>query len=295
MPLNQLEQDLLRERIFARVRDMATEFGGALTYKQLLEFEIDGQRIALVGQRGIINPTIFDATLTVTSAAEGPYNDHFDENGILRYAFEAGDPRAGSNRKLLVALETRTPIILFERPISNLYVPFVGAFITGANFEGKFVEIAADATIKAQVAAGMSDIEKRYVTAEVRRRVHQPLFRARVLNAYDRRCAICRLNHADLLDAAHISPDADEGGTASVPNGLSLCKIHHAAYDRNLLGIDPDYRVHIDGDLLVEIDGPMSQHGLKDMHGITITIPKPKAQHPDKDKLAARFELFLAS
>ena len=274
---------------------MATEFGGALTYKQLLNFEIDGQRVALVGQRGIINPQIFDATLTVTSAAEGPYNDHFDENGILRYAFESGDPRAGSNRKLLVALETRTPIILFERPISNLYVPFVGAFVTGANFEGKFVEIAADSTIRAQIAEGMSDIEKRYVTAEVRRRVHQPLFRARVINAYDRRCAICRLNHAVLLDAAHIIPDADEGGSASVPNGLALCKIHHAAYDRNLLGIDPDYRVHIDEDLLIEIDGPMLQHGLKEMHGTTITIPKPKSQHPDRDKLSMRFELFLAS
>ncbi len=295
MVFTQLEQDLLRERIFNKVRDMATEFGGALTYKQLLEFEIDGQRVALVGQRGIINPKIFDATLTVTSAAEGPYNDYFDENGILRYAFESGDPRAGANRKLLVALETRTPIILFERPMSNLYVPFVGAFVTGADFENKFVEIAADATIKAQVEAGMSEIEKRYVKAEVRRRVHQPLFRARVLNAYDRRCAICRLNHADLLDAAHIIPDADEGGAASVPNGLSLCKIHHAAYDRNLLGIDPDYRVHIDKDLLIEIDGPMLQHGLKEMHGTTITIPTLKAQQPDKDKLAARFELFLAS
>lgn len=274
---------------------MATEFGGALTYKQLLNFKIDGQRVALVGQRGIINPQIFDATLTVTSAAEGPYNDQFDENGILRYAFESGDPRAGSNRKLLVALETRTPIILFERPISNLYVPFVGAFVTGANFEGKYVEIAADATIKAQVEVGMTEIEKRYVKAEVRRRVHQPLFRARVLNAYERRCTICRLNHADLLDAAHIIPDADEGGAASIPNGLSLCKIHHAAYDRNLLGIDPDYRVHIDEGLLIEIDGPMLQHGLKDMHGTTITVPTPKAQQPDKDKLAERFELFLAS
>ena len=293
MALNQMEQDVLRERIFNKVRDMATEFGGALTYKQLLEFEIDGQRIALVGQRGIINPKIFDATISVTSAAEGPYDDHFDENGILRYAFESGDPRAGSNRKLLVAFETRTPIILFERPISNLYVPFVGAFITGANFENGFVEIAADATIKTQAESGMSELEKRYVKAEVRRRVHQPLFRARVLNAYDRRCAICRLNHADLLDAAHIIPDADDGGAASVPNGLALCKIHHAAYDRNLLGIDPDYRVHIDEELLVEIDGPMLQHGLKEMHLTEITVPKPKAQQPDKDKLSVRFELFL--
>lgn len=290
-----MQQDVLRERIFAKVRELATEFGGALTYKQLLNFEIDGERIALVGQRGIINPQLFDATLTVTSAAEGPYDDHFDDNGILRYKFEAGDPRAGSNRKMLVAMETRTPIILFERPISNLYVPYVGAFILKADFDNGHVEIAADSTIKAQVEAGMTEVERRYATVEVRRRVHQPLFRARVLSAYDRRCAICRLNHADLLDAAHIIPDADEGGTASVPNGLSLCKIHHAAYDRNLLGIDPDYKVHIDQALLEEIDGPMLQHGLKDMHLTEITTPTTKANKPDRDKLAQRFELFMAS
>lgn len=295
MALTQMQQDVLRERIFAKVRELATEFGGALTYKQLLNFEIDGERIALVGQRGIINPQLFDATLTVTSAAEGPYDDHFDDNGILRYKFEAGDPRAGSNRKMLVAMETRTPIIVFERPISNLYVPYVGAFILKADFENGHVEIAADSTIKAQVEAGMTDVERRYATVEVRRRVHQPLFRARVLSAYDRRCAICRLNHADLLDAAHIIPDADEGGTASVPNGLSLCKIHHAAYDRNLLGIDPDYKVHIDQALLEEIDGPMLQHGLKDMHLTEITTPTTKANKPDRDKLAQRFELFMAS
>jgi putative restriction endonuclease len=295
MALTQMEQDLLREKIFVKVREMATEFGGALTYNQLMNFEIDGQRIALVGQRGIINPQLFDATLTVTSAAEGPYDDHFDENGILRYKFEAGDPRAGSNRKMLVAMETRTPIILFERPISNLYVPYVAAFLLKADFEAGHVEIAVDATIKAQVEVGMSEVERRYATVEVRRRVHQPLFRARVLSAYDRRCAICRLNHADLLDAAHIIPDADEGGSASVPNGLSLCKIHHAAYDRNLLGIDPDYKVHIDAALLEEIDGPMLQHGLKDMHLTEITTPTSKANKPDRDKLAQRFELFMAS
>jgi putative restriction endonuclease len=295
MALNQMEQDLLREQIFAKVREMTTQFGGALTYNQLINFEIDGERVALVGQRGIINPRIFDATLTVTSAAEGPYDDHFDEDGILKYKFEAGDPRAGSNRKLLVAMETRTPIILFERPISNLYVPYVGAFIIGADFENLNVSIAADSTIKAQVEAGMTEVERRYATVEVRRRVHQPLFRARVLSAYDRRCAICRLNHADLLDAAHIIPDADEGGSASVPNGLSLCKIHHAAYDRNLLGISPDYKVHIDAALLEENDGPMLQHGLKAMHLTEITTPNVRANKPDKDKLAQRFELFLAS
>jgi putative restriction endonuclease len=192
-------------------------------------------------------------------------------------------------------METKTPLIYFERPLPNVYVPLVGAYIVDANFRELNVTVAIDSTMRAQYEMGIGEIEKRYVTSEVKRRVHQPLFRAQVINAYERRCAICRLNHAVLLDAAHIIPDADIGGTASIPNGLALCKIHHAAYDKNFLGIDADYRVHIDEDLLIEIDGPMLQHGLKEMHHTRISVPAPAAQKPNKEKLAQRFELFVAS
>lgn len=297
MALTQMEQDILRERIFDKVRGMTDEYGGFWTLNQLKEFTIDGQKIPLLIQGGIHNPSIFDATLSVMSVANGPYIDKYDENGVLQYKFAnaGGDNTAGTNKKLLVAMETQTPIILWVRPLSNLYVPFIGAFVISANFLEGHVEIAPDAIAKLQTEAGMSEIERRYATVETKRRVHQPVFRARVLSAYERRCAICRLNHADLLDAAHIIPDADEGGSASVPNGLSLCKIHHAAYDRNLLGIDPDYKVHIDAALLEEIDGPMLQHGLKAMHLTEITTPSAIANKPDRDKLAQRFELFMAS
>ncbi len=50
---------------------------------------------------------------------------------------------------------------------------------------------------------------------------------------------MCRLKHVDLLDAAHILSDSD-GGQPVVTNGLSLCKIHHAAYDRGIVGVRPD-------------------------------------------------------
>lgn len=290
-----MEQDILRERIFARVETWKDECGGFFTYQQLLNFEIDGRRVALAGQRGIINPQIFDATLTVTSDPKSKYGDHFDDNGILRYAFQDGDPLAGANRKLLVALETKTPIILFEKPLPNCYVPHVGAFVVNADFESQFVEIAADALSKAEIDPGISEIERKYRLAQTRRRVHQPAFRAIVMNAYKKQCAICRLQHVELLDAAHIISDGEVGGTATVPNGLALCKIHHAAFDSHLLGIDPDYKVHINERLLEEIDGPMLEHGLKEMHLTEITTPTQKSLKPDRDKLAHKFELFMAS
>ncbi len=77
-------------------------------------------------------------------------------------------------------------------------------------------------------------------------------------------------------------------------NGLALCKIHHASYDQNLLGITPDYEVRIDKDLLDEVDGPMLRHGLQDMHGRPLTLPERRADHPSRDRLAQKFALFAA-
>jgi hypothetical protein len=74
--------------------------------------------------------------------------------------------------------------------------------------------------------------------AEMRRRLHRPVFRATVLRAYGMRCAVCALRHAQLLDAAHIVPDRKEHGIAAARNGLALCKIHNAAYDSFVLGYD---------------------------------------------------------
>ncbi|MBI2994399.1 MAG: HNH endonuclease [Gammaproteobacteria bacterium] len=69
-----------------------------------------------------------------------------------------------------------------------------------------------------------------YVTAAVRVRLHQRAFRERVLEAYRRQCAFCRLRHEELLDAAHIVPDTEPRGEPVVRNGLALCTLHHAAF-----------------------------------------------------------------
>lgn len=77
-------------------------------------------------------------------------------------------------------------------------------------------------------------------------------------------------------------------------NGLTLCRIHHGAYDQYLLGISPDLRVHINGDVLEEVDGPMLRHGLQDMHDTIIRLPRHRRDHPSRDGLAWKYERFLA-
>ena len=137
---------------------------------------------------------------------------------------------------------------------------------------------------------------RRYIVRETKQRLHQPVFRATVLRAYETRCAVCALRHSELLDAAHIVPDREEAGIAAVRNGLALCKIHHAAYDSFVLGIRPDLVVEIRADLLEEIDGPMLEHGLKGRHGQRVmVVPKVRAERPDRDLLDERYTAFRSA
>ena len=100
------------------------------------------------------------------------------------------------------------------------------------------------------------------ITGAFRQRLHQRAFRERVLDAYQHQCAFCRFRHQELLDAAHIVRTEPQG-TPVVENGLSLCKLHHAAFDRYFLGVRPDYVVQVRADVLEEKDGPTLVHGIQ--------------------------------
>jgi putative restriction endonuclease len=123
--------------------------------------------------------------------------------------------------------------------------------------------------------------------------VHQAQFRGAVVPAYLDQCAVCRLKEVRLLDAAHIVADAEEDGVPVIANGLSLCTIHHRAYDQDLIGVSPDRVVHVARRLLDDEDGPMLEL-LKSFHGSALNTPRWHGHRPDRDRLAPRFERFTS-
>jgi putative restriction endonuclease len=135
--------------------------------------------------------------------------------------------------------------------------------------------------------------ERRYALREIKARLHQASFRDAVLSAYRGRCAISHLPEPRLLDAAHIIMDADEQlGQPVISNGLPLTKLHHAAFDARLTGVDPDFRSYI-SDLLLEIHyEPFVELGLKGIAGQMVQFPRRSEDRPDRDRLAIRFEQF---
>ena len=149
MALSSMEQSLLRLDAFAELELLIDARGGFATYRELLDFEVRGTRFPLIDtNRGIRNPAEFDATLSIVSALDGPYDDHIGADGILRYAFRSGDPLGGDNRKLRRAMETRTPIILFEKPMPSIYVPIMPAFVIDEDLADRFFLIATDEAVR---------------------------------------------------------------------------------------------------------------------------------------------------
>ena len=84
--------------------------------------------------------------------------------------------------------------------------------------------------------------ERRQVLQTVNRKIRDARFRASVLRAYSHRCCVCGIQ-LDLLDAAHIIPVEHERGTDEIKNGLSLCALHHRAFDHALITVRTDYSI----------------------------------------------------
>lgn len=285
---------ILRERIMAWVGERAELNGGFLRRDELLDFHLDGRRLPVIDySRGIRNPAEMSATLSIVSTANGPYDDVESDDGLVHYAYRKGDPFSGDNRKLRVAYETGQPLIFFRKEIENVLTPIFPAYVVDDRPDERAFVVAFDESFRfVPDLAAIGEAQRAYARRLAKQRLHQPAFRTRVLLAYDTACALCDLRHGSLLDAAHIVPDSDELGVPTTNNGLALCKIHHAAYDQDILGIDPDRRVSVRLDVLAEVDGPMLRHGIQEMHGRSLRAPARHRDEPSRDLLAWRWERF---
>lgn len=292
----------VRNAAFEWLQGQVDSHGDVLPRKLLVEgFTLRGHRVPLVGPPGIFKPRVLsDAPLSITTAPSGPYDDAFGPNDFLRYRYRGTDPDHPDNRRLRVAMRERLPLIYFHGVVPGKYVAAWPVFVVGDDRNGLTFTVAVDDVrhrwppAMEGTSAVRDDLEsgrRQYVTAAVRQRIHQRAFRERVLDAYRRQCAFCRLRHAELLDAAHIVPDAEQG-EPTVANGLALCKLHHAAFDRYFLGVRPDYVVQVRPDLLKEKDGPTLVHGIQALHGIRITVPRKPGFQPDRHSLEIRYENF---
>lgn len=296
----------LRLAVFSLIADLRDKGGGVVRASDLnAGITFQGSRVPIWNQqKGIFRPAVLrdpGAALTVQTSFKSPYDDRISaEDDRLAYKYRGTDPNQADNVALRRAMKLRRPILYLIGVQPGIYQPVFPVYVTADDPANLTFYLMADAESRNIVAASEEDPLataplKAYRTGIVKTRLHQHRFRYLVLKAYGTRCTMCRLHHSPLLDAAHILPDKDERGKPEVPNGLALCKIHHSAYDAGILGIDPDHHVHLRQDILDEVDGPMLQHGLKEMHGTSIHVPRSKSLRPNREYLEERFDQFRAA
>jgi len=292
----------IRLLTFELLGKLTLKYGDVLPFESLRRgFDYEGIRVPLLGPQGIFKPKVLDLPLTITTAPDGPYNDAFSKDGLLLYKYRGTDPNHRDNAGLRELKRLRRPLVYLHGVLKGRYVAAWPVYVVEDNPANLTFTVAVDdrthVIIPEQVGIedASAETRRRYVTSAVRVRLHQQTFRERVLRAYREQCALCRLRHAELLEAAHIIPDSDPDGEPVVSNGLSLCKLHHAAFDRNILGISPDYVAEIRLDVLEEADGSMLKHGLQEMHGVRVYVPRREDQRPNVEALARRYERFRAA
>jgi putative restriction endonuclease len=294
----------LRLAAFEHVRRLRDASGGVVTWRRLNDgMQFEGERVPIWNQqKGIFRPAVLresGAALTIQTSFDGPYEDRWspgDERLIYRY--RGTDPLHPDNVALRRAMELQRPLLYLVAVKPGIYDLVAPCYVVDDAPERLAFFLMADAEgyVAGSVTPAAEDWpRKAYITRAVKQRLHQQRFRSLVLTAYRERCAMCRLGHPELLEAAHILPDRDERGLPEVPNGLSLCRIHHGAFDVGILGIDPDCRIHLRADVLEEHDGPMLRHGLQDLHGGAIVVPRREIDRPRREYLAERFEKFRAA
>ena len=295
----------IRAAAFDRIREL-TAFGDTLGWNEISKgFEVDGRHYHLASKAlGIFKPKTMPFVLSIRTSVPKPgrklwYDDqqaahaqvYLGQDGI-DYAFMGDNPDRAQNRWLREACERQLPLIYFLGVSPAIYQVIHPVYIGEWDRRSLKARVVF-ASAERGIGEGLPEqAERQYAMIATKRRLHQATFRAAVIAAYDSRCALSRLRVPKLLDAAHIVPDAHELlGQPVVNNGLPLSKIHHAAFDSNLIGIDPDFKIHVSSRLLEEQDGPMLE-AIKQLDGRELFLPLRTADLPDKRRLESRFAEF---
>jgi putative restriction endonuclease len=287
----------IRLAAFSWLEEQCRIYDDVLPRKVLeLGFPFQGEYITLMGQTGIWKPRQMQLPISITTTINSPYSDKPGDK-YIGYSYRGTDPGHRDNVGLRICMQKQIPLIYFFAVMPGKYIASWPTYIIADNIQQLTFTAAVD---EARIAFNQNVqedaeayIRRGYITSNVKVRIHQRTFRERVLYAYQTQCALCRLRHRELLDAAHIIADSEEQGEPLVSNGLSLCKIHHAAFDKNIIGITPDYTIKIRQDILEETDGPMLKYGIQSLENHRLILPLHKKDWPDRERLEQRYGEFL--
>ncbi len=296
---------------FKQARQLQALYGDAIPWAAIEKgFYYKGKKVHFASKAiGIFKPAAMSKglisikTVIPKTGRFNIYNDHQSSDDFYHYSLQEGGAHQNNNRYLWEAQSLNQPFIYFHGVSPSYYSALFPCFVSEIFDQGEkdsFCNVSVGSELDNLLPPLVeghylipNSFERRYAIRESKTRLHQSSFRQAVLSAYQNKCAMTGLPTPRLLDAAHIIPDTEANGVAAVQNGIALSKLHHTAYDRHLIGIDSDFKIHVSDEVMAETDGPLLEESIKGLNGRKLTVPSRKALHPNKEHLAARFEEFL--
>ena len=301
----------IRIQALSVVERLAVSFGGRIPRAEITAgFAYEGDKIHLASRaHGIFKPRQMSAALsvrTVKPRAGRPswYRDQnasFDlATGLLPYDL-VPDPRHPTNESLRLAYERRAPLIYFRAVEPTYYEAIWPIWVEDfSEDEGSVLLTAADpvrkdvSSAQAERPLTTTDVrEPSYSLRKSKHRNHQAWFSSRTRSAYGYPCAFSNLPLEKLLVGAHIKSDED-GGPASVSNGICMSTLHHTAFDNYLIGMDPDLTIHVSRAVIDASDGPLLA-SLQGLDGATLRVPHQPLARPKPTFIEWRFVRFEAA
>lgn len=294
----------IRAAALDAIEKISRQWGDQVPWEAIrMGFQVDGEHVLFANRaKGIFKPRQMSAALSIKTTVPRTgrsrwYRDQDldsldHDTGLLRYDLARGGQNDPTNQALLAARERNAPLIYFKGLEPAIYQPIFPIWIKDFKQEERYVLLAPAGFEVPEVAAitARDSIEASYSQKMTRIKNHQARFSFRIKTAYQWRCAFSGLPVRELLVGAHIIPDA-EGGPPSIQNGICMSALHHLAFDRYLIGVDPDFQIHVSPQLHDQEDGDLLV-ALKDLNGTQLRLPREREDWPNRDFLAHQFSRF---
>lgn len=96
----------------------------------------------------------------------------------------------------------------------------------------------------------LAKIEQTEYQTIIDQRIGQQVIRKYLLSEYENRCAMCNIDHPNLLRVSHIIPWGENVDTRlDIQNTLLLCGLHDLAFEKGFVTINDDYTITINTDM----------------------------------------------
>ena len=286
---------------------LAQIYRDAVPWHEMVKgFPFGGDRILFANRAvGIFKPRQMNRVLSIRTvvprAGRGvQYSDQETDgsaHGMWVYDMRDLDPAHHQNQWLKTAWMEGLPLIYLRGLAPAVYLPQFPVYVM--DWDAGAGQVRLVLGLECRTSQDLLPVDafggplSAYTYRCMEARVSKARFRIDVLEAYRETCTFSGVSQPQLVDAVPIVSGAN-GDTVDMTEGLCMSHLHRAAFDANLLGVDPDGRIHVAEQLDTGTARDPFARNLMALAGNRIEVPRTPEFQPNQDLLAVRFKQFQA-